>query len=172
MTAAFQLNAFQPNAFQDLVVTGVLYATDQDDTGAFVGTVTGGEITVDMHDGGFKHKELKHIEATKKRLEKLRLKQEKAFADANKRRKQAILDVISPPVADVKQTEVELPEVINEPVLVKINDSIARLELEYQLIARKLAQKQAIEAYQSYMAKLQADHLANLDDEESLLMLL
>ena len=68
MTAAFQLNAFQPNAFQVLVITGVLYATDQDDTGAFVGTVSGGEVTVDMHDGGFKHKELKHIEETKKRL--------------------------------------------------------------------------------------------------------
>lgn len=171
MAAAFQLNAFQPNAFQTLAVTGVLYATDQDDTGAFVGTV-GGEVAVDTHDGGFKHKELKHIEATKKRLEKLRLKQEQAFADANKRRKQAIADVITPPVADVKQTEVELPEVINEPVLIKINDSIARLELEYQLIERKLAQKQAIEAYQSYMAKLQADHLANLDDEEALIMLL
>jgi hypothetical protein len=171
MAAAFQTNAFQPNAFQTLAVTGVLYAQDQNDSGAFVGNV-GGEVTVDMHDGGFKHKELKHIEATKKRLEKLRLKQEKAFADANKRRKQTITDVISPPVADVKQTEVELPEVINEPVLIKINDSIAKLELEYQLIERKLAQKQAIEAYQSYMAKLQADHLANLDDEEALIMLL
>ena len=171
MAAAFQTNAFQPNAFQEVLVTGVLYATDQNDTGAFIGTV-GGEITIDMHDGGFKHKELKHIEATKKRIEKLRLKQEKAFADANKRRKQAITDIISPPVADVKQTEVELPEVINEPVLTKINDSIAKLELEYQLIERKLAQKQAIEAYQSYMAKLQADHLANLDDEEALIMLL
>jgi len=171
MAAAFQSNAFQPNAFQTLVVTGVLYAQDQDDSGAFVGNV-GGENTIDMHDGGFRHKELKHIEATKKRLEKLRLKQEKAFADANKRRKQAILDVINPPVADVKQTEVELPEVINEPLLTKINDSIAKLELEYQLIERKLAQKQAIEAYQSYMAKLQADHLANLDDEEALIMLL
>lgn len=171
MAAAFQINAFQPNAFQTLIVTGVLYATDQNDSGAFVGTVSGGQNNVDTHDG-FTHKEIKRIEAMRKKLEKLRLKQEQAFADANKRRKQTLIEVITPPVADVKQTEVELPEVINEPVLVKINDSIARLELEYQLIERKLAQKQAIEAYQSYMAKLQADHLANLDDEEALIMLL
>ena len=171
MTAAFQLNAFQPNAFQVLVVTGVLYATDQDDTGAFVGTVSGGDVAVDTHDG-FTHKEIKRIEAMRKKLDKLRLKQEQAFADANKRRKKNLTDFITPPVADVKQTEVELPEVINEPVLVNINESIARLELEFQLIERKLAQKQAIEAYQSYMAKLQADHMANLDDEEALIMLL
>jgi hypothetical protein len=172
MTAAFQLNAFQPNAFQDLAVTGVLYATDQDDTGAFVGTVSGGEVTVDTHDGGFRHKELKQIEANRKRLEKLRAKQDKAFADANRRRKQAIADGISPPVAEIKKTEVELPEFINDPVLTNINDSIARLELEYQLIERKLAKKQAIESYQSYMAQLEAMRLANLDDEEALIMLL
>ena len=171
MTAAFQLNAFQPNAFQDLVVTGVLYATDQNDTGAFVGTVSGGDVTVDTHDG-FTHKEIKRIEAMRKKLDKLRLQREQAFADANNRRKQAIQDVITPPVAKVKQTEVELIQAIEEPVLIKIDKSIAQLELEYQLIERKLAQKQAIDAYQSYMAKLQADHMANLDDEEALLMLL
>lgn len=171
MTAAFQLNAFQPNAFQDLVVTGVLYATDQNDTGAFVGTVSGGDVAVDTHDG-FTHKEIKRIEAMRKKLDKLRLQREQAFADANNRRKQAIQDVITPPVAKVKQTEVELIQAIEEPVLIKIDKSIAQLELEYQLIERKLAQKQAIDAYQSYMAKLQADHMANLDDEEALLMLL
>jgi len=170
MTAAFQINAFQPNAFQVLVVSGVLYATDQNDSGAFVGTVTGGQ-GIDTHDG-FTHKEIKRIEAMRKKLDKLRLQREQAFADANNRRKQAIQDVITPPVAKVKQTEVELIQAIEEPILIKIDKSIAQLELEYQLIERKLAQKQAIDAYQSYMAKLQADHLANLDDEEALLMLL
>ena len=58
MTAAFQLNAFQPNAFQTLVVTGVLSATDQDDTGSFTGTVGGvvPVIEIDMHDGDKKRK--------------------------------------------------------------------------------------------------------------------
>lgn len=58
MTAAFQLNAFQPNAFQTLVVTGVLNATDENDTGSFTGTVGGvvPVIEIDMHDGDKKRK--------------------------------------------------------------------------------------------------------------------
>ena len=56
MTAAFQLNAFQPNAFQALVVTGVLNATDENDSGSFAGTVGGVVpiVVIDMHDGGHK----------------------------------------------------------------------------------------------------------------------
>jgi len=58
MTAAFQLNAFQPNAFQTLTVTGVLNATDENDTGSFTGTVGGvvPVIDIDMHDGDKKRK--------------------------------------------------------------------------------------------------------------------
>lgn len=58
MTAAFQLNAFQPNAFQTLIVTGVLNATDENDTGSFTGTVGGvvPVIEIDMHDGDKKRK--------------------------------------------------------------------------------------------------------------------
>jgi hypothetical protein len=54
MTAAFQLNAFQPNAFQTLTITGVLSATDQNDSGSFTGTVGGVVpiVVMDMHDGG------------------------------------------------------------------------------------------------------------------------
>jgi hypothetical protein len=53
MTAAFQINAFQPNAFQTLVVTGVLNATDENDSGAFTGVVQVAPIIiVDTHDGG------------------------------------------------------------------------------------------------------------------------
>jgi len=57
MTAAFQLNAFQPNAFQTLVITGVLNATDENDSGAFTGVVQVAPIIVmDMHDGGPKRR--------------------------------------------------------------------------------------------------------------------
>ena len=175
MTQAFQLNAFQPNAFQTLTIDGVLYAVDENDTGAFVGTVGGGEVTVDTHDGGFKHKEIKHLEANKKRLEKLRIKQEKAFADANKRRKQAIEDVINPPVANVKIDEVQSlnpAEVVAIDELESINADIARLMLQQELLTKQLIQKQAIEQYTAYMQHLKAQHLANLDDEETILMLL
>jgi hypothetical protein len=53
VTAAFQVNAFQPNAFQTLTITGVLSATDQNDLGSFTGVVQVAPIIVmDMHDGG------------------------------------------------------------------------------------------------------------------------
>jgi hypothetical protein len=57
MTAAFQVNAFQPDAFQTLVITGVVNATDQNDTGAFIGVVqTAPIVIVDTHDGGPKRR--------------------------------------------------------------------------------------------------------------------
>ena len=57
MTAAFQANAFQPDAFQVLVITGVLNATDQNDTGSFTGIVQVAPIViVDTHDGGPKRR--------------------------------------------------------------------------------------------------------------------
>ena len=68
MTAAFQTNAFQPDAFQVLVVTGVLNATDQNDTGAFVGSVeTAPIIVVDTHDGGKQKKKFDDEKAKKQR---------------------------------------------------------------------------------------------------------
>lgn len=173
MAAAFQINAFQPNAFQTLVIDGVLFAIDENDTGAFVGTVSGGPSGKDTHDG-FTHKELKHLEKIKKKLQKLREQEEQAFAEANKRRKQAIKDVIEPPVAPVKEIEVELSQAIEVPKfdVQKLLAEIARLELQQQLVERQIAQKQAMQAYQQYMAHLEALHQANLEDEEALLMLL
>ena len=66
MAAAFQINAFQPNAFQTLIVTGVLNATDQNDTGAFTGIVQELPIiTIDMHDGDKKRKKQLEEESAK-----------------------------------------------------------------------------------------------------------
>jgi len=67
MAAAFQINAFQPNAFQTLVVTGVLNATDENDSGSFTGVVGGvvPVIEIDMHDGDKKRKEQREKEAAK-----------------------------------------------------------------------------------------------------------
>jgi len=72
MAAAFQLNAFQPDAFQTLVVTGVLNATDENDSGSFTGTVGGivPIVVMDMHDGGHK-KRKKEAEKQKKRRDEV-----------------------------------------------------------------------------------------------------
>jgi hypothetical protein len=71
MTAAFQLNAFQPNAFQTLTITGVLSATDQNDSGSFTGTVGGVVpiVVMDMHDGGPKKRKKEAAKQKKRRDE-------------------------------------------------------------------------------------------------------
>jgi len=70
MTAAFQTNAFQPNAFQVLAVTGVLNATDQNDSGAFTGVVQVAPIVViDTHDGGPKRRKQEADKQKKRRAE-------------------------------------------------------------------------------------------------------
>ena len=71
MTAAFQLNAFQPNAFQTLVITGVLNATDQNDSGSFTGVVeTAPIVIIDMHDGGPKNRK-KEADKQKQRRDEI-----------------------------------------------------------------------------------------------------
>jgi hypothetical protein len=173
MTAAFQLNAFQPDAFQSAVVTGVLYAVDQDDTASIVGLVGSGE-NVDTHDG-FTHKEVKHLEKIRKKLAKLRLQEEQAFAQSNEKRKKTIQNIVDPQkVVEVKQDEVELSQAIEKPTfdIQKLMADIARMELQQQLLEKQIAQKQALQAYQQYIAHLEAQMKAELDDEEALLMLL
>lgn len=68
MTAAYQIDAFQPDAFQTLVITGVLNATDQNDSGAFTGVVSViPVIDIDMHDGDKKRR--KRLSEEAKRAE-------------------------------------------------------------------------------------------------------
>lgn len=173
MTAAFQSNAFQPNAFQTLIVTGTIYAVDQNDTGTFIGSVTGGQ-GIDMHDGGIRPHEIKKLKALQKKLAKLQQEKEQAFADANTRRKQAIKDIIEPPVAQVKEVEVESEEAVVSPSirLTNFDEEIGKIQLQQQLIERQIAQRQAIANYTAYMAILEAKAKAEREDEEALLMLL
>lgn len=68
MTAAFQINAFQPNAFQVATISGSLYVIDQNDSGSFTGTVEVNPIIViDTHDGGDKKKKFAEEKAKKQR---------------------------------------------------------------------------------------------------------
>lgn len=171
MTTGFQPNAFQANAFQVDPVTGVLYAVDQNDTCLIRGTITSG---ADTHDG-FTRKEIKHLAAIKKKLEKARELQDKVFADANKRRKETLKNVIDPkPVAKVKQIEVESKELVASPSIdrVSLAKEIERLELQQALLQKQIAQKEAKAQYDAYMAILKAQYEAELEDEEAILMLL
>ena len=68
MSTGFQPSAFQLDAFQIDAISGVLYAVDENDSGAFVGSVqTAPIIVVDTHDGGKQKKKFNAEKAKKDR---------------------------------------------------------------------------------------------------------
>ena len=143
MTAAFQLNAFQPNAFQTLVVDGVLYAVDQNDTGAFVGNVENAPILiVDTHDGG---------------------KQKKKFAaeQAKKQRqKQEIIDLYEQIVEGKPKLAAEIVEPYVKQATISEINSLNTINIDFDSFIKDLARIQ-----QLYDAHIE------MDDEEVLALL-
>lgn len=142
MTAAFQLNAFQPNAFQTLTIEGVLYATDDNDTGAFVGTVSGGKILIDMHDGGARKK--------KETAER------KKFAAKQKARRNEILALFE----QIVEGKPQVAEEIAEPFIVVEATIEAPAVIDYDAMLADLARVEQI--YHAYI---------EMDDEEVLALL-
>jgi hypothetical protein len=168
MANAFQHSAFQVNAFQEALDGGYLFAVDQNDTGSFTGTVS---QAISLHDGDA-WKRRKEITKKLAELEKLRIKAIRA--DAAKR-KQAIADLIDPPkVSKRKQKELQSNQELKVDIpsidLAELDRSIAQLEKQNQDIARALAYKE--EAARLEAEILEAHRLAELDDEEALLLLL
>lgn len=145
MTAAFQLNAFQPDAFQTLVVTGVLNATDENDTGAFVGSVQQAPIiTIDMHDGD------------NKRQKKLKDKLKK---EAQKKQEQRdyLIDIFER-VVEGKKDDPIIEEIVSSYEKI---DTISNLKsIDFDALLQDLARVQQI--YDAYI---------ELDDEEVLVLL-
>jgi len=144
MTAVFQLNAFQPNAFQTLVITGVLSVTDENDTGAFVGVVQQAPIVnIDTHDGGPKPKKLS---------EKLRKEAEK------KQQQRDFLIDIYERVVEGKQDAPIIEEIVFDYEKV---DTISNLKsIDFDALLKDLVKVQQI--YDAYI---------ELDDEEVLVFL-
>lgn len=145
MTAAFQLNAFQPDAFQTLVVTGVLNATDENDTGSFVGNVQQAPIiTIDMHDGD------------NKRQKKLR---DKLRKEAQKKQEQRdyLIDIFER-VVEGKKDDPIIEEIVSSYEKI---DTISNLKsIDFDALLQDLARVQQI--YDAYI---------ELDDEEVLVLL-
>ena len=175
-TPAFQLNAFQPNAFQTLVVEGVINATDDNDIGIFLGEVSGGEGP-DTHDG-FTPEEIRRA---RKLDAKIRAKQAalyKAQEEAKKRRKQQLRDLVDPPkiVAKQKQNKLQSIQEVKADIpsvdTTELEQSIAYLENQRSKLARAVELRKQQAYIQAQLAILEAQRQAELDDEESLLMLL
>jgi hypothetical protein len=163
VTTAFQPNAFQGYAFQVDPVTGSIYVIDNNDVATLIGSVTGGGDNFDMHDGGVKRR--KHLAAVEAKLQKI-------INDKNERRRLTLQKQIDPEsLVKVKLVEVESKQASASPRF-DSEKYIAELELQRLQLLRKIALDEGQRQFDAYMAKLKADYYQNIEDEETLLMLL
>ena len=151
---AFQANAFQNNAFQVYVAPT---PTGQ----------TGG-------DGWTKEEWLRAQRLTKK-IEARQRQLEKATKDANASRKQSSRDLVSP-VAKVKRTKVQSKQEVKADIPLaeteELQRSISYLERQKENILAAVAYRKQQTLIQEHLRVLEAKRLEELDDEESLLILL
>jgi len=151
---AFQANAFQNNAFQVYVAPT---PTGQ----------TGG-------DGWTKEEWLRAQRLTKK-IEARQRQLEKATKDANASRKQAIRDLVSP-VAKVKRTKVQSKQEVKADIPLaeteELQRSISYLERQKENILAAVAYRKQQTLIQEQLMYMEAKRLEELDDEESILILL
>lgn len=175
MTTAFQSNAFQNSGFQVDPVTGAIYAVDQNDSCDIVGTVTGGEIALDTHDG-FTKDEFKRYKKLQKKLAQAEAAKIQARLDKQLLRKQQIRDLVDPKPTQVKETKVEsVSEVkIDKPSidLKKLNATIINLQRQQENLLKTVELRNQIARAQAQLAIHEAQMAAERDDEEALLLLL
>ena len=154
---AFQANAFQNNAFQ-------IFAAPP--TPAF-----------DTHDG-FTPEEIRRAKRIDAKIRAKELALLKAQNEAKQRRKQQITNLVDPPkiVAKQKQNKLQsIQEVKADTPSVdtkELQRSISYLENQKLNLGKAVAFRQeALRLRTEYLA-LEARRLANLDDEESILLLI
>ncbi len=175
MTTAFQSNAFQNSGFQVDPVTGVIYAVDQNDSCDMIGTVSGGNLDVDTHDG-FTKDEYKRYKKLQKKLAQAEAAKIQARLDKQYLRKQQIRDLVDPKPSQVKVTKVEsVSEVkIDKPSidLKKLNATIINLQRQQEQLLKTVELRNQIAQAQAMLAIHEAQMAAERDDEEALLLLI
>ena len=156
MATAFQVNAFQNDAFQ-IVIT----PTSNRGLGG---------------DDAWTPEERKRYKALQK---KLRIAEEKriiAEKESKESRKQVIADLVDPPkVSKRKQNKVELKQELSVDTpsqLAAIDRYIANLEKQRQNLFDAVQLRQAKALLEQELVALEAKRQAELDDEEALLLLL
>jgi len=156
MATAFQVNAFQNDAFQ-IVITPV------------TPTKVGG-------DDAWTPEERKRYKALQKKLRIAEEKRITAEKESRESRKQAIADLVDPPkVSKRKQNKVELKQELSVDTpsqLAAIDRYIANLEKQRQNLFDAVQLRQAKALLEQELVALEAKRQAELDDEEALLLLL
>jgi hypothetical protein len=156
-STAFQINAFQNDAFQ-------IYIPPPTPSGK-----VGGD------DAWVTTEELRRIQKLQQKIAARQRKLEQATKDANASRKQAIRDLVSP-VAKVKQTKVQSKQEVKADIpLAETEDlqrSISYLEAQRDNILAAVAYRKQQNLIQEQLIYMEAKRLEELDDEESVLILL
>jgi hypothetical protein len=172
MTTAFQSNAFQNSGFQVDPVTGAIYVVDQNDSCDLIGTVSGGNLDVDTHDG-FTKDEYKRYKKLQKKLAQAEAAKVQARLDKQVLRKQQIRDLVDP--TQVKVTKVEsVSEVkIDKPSIdtKKLNATIINLQRQREQLLKTVELRNQVAQAQALLAIHEAQMAAERDDEEALLLL-
>mgnify|MGYP003351703268 CR=1 FL=1 len=111
-----------------------------------------------------------------KKIAKLEAKKRQAILDKRLKRKQALRDLVSPPVVKEQQPEVELQsevQVGKPPTdLKKVNANLIRLEQQKKQLLRAVELRGQIAQAQMQLAILRAQQEAEQDEEDSILALL
>jgi hypothetical protein len=158
-STAFQANAFQNNAFQVYVAP-----TPTND-------LRGGD------DASWTADDLKRLRKLSAKIAERQRKLEQATKDANADRRKAFKEQIDPtPVAKVKQSKVQsiqevkadIPSVYTQ----ELQRSISYLENQRNNILAAVAYRNQQRLIQEQLLYMEAKRLEELDDEESVLILL
>jgi alanyl-tRNA synthetase len=153
---AFQVNAFQNDAFQIVIIPT-------------------GRQGLGGDDASWTPEELKRIRRLSAKIAEKQRKLNESIKDANASRKQAFKDKIDP-VAKVKQSKVQsiqevkadIPSVDTE----ELQRSISYLERQRDNILAAVAYRNQQYLIQEQLRVMEAKRLEELDDEVSLLLLL
>jgi fructose-1,6-bisphosphatase len=149
--SAFQANAFQNNAFQ------------------IVSAITG---RVGGDDAWYTKEELKRLQKLNKKIAERQRKLEQSVKNANDNRKQAIRNLVDPKPIQVNKSKVQSLKVKADIPSVDLQQSISYLERQLDNIQQAVANRKEFARLQAHLRVLEAMRLAELDDEEALLILM
>ena len=157
-SSAFQANAFQNNAFQ-----------------IYVPPPSTGKVGGD--DATWTEEDLKRLRKLSAKINNKQRELEKATKEANEARKKAFKEQIDPtPVAKVKQSKVKSIQEVKADIPLAETENLERsiryLENQRNNILQSVAYRQEMARIQMNLAILEAQRLAEQDDEDSILALL
>lgn len=163
----------------EIAVDGVILTTDNNDVALLVGELgpTPEPTGIDTHDG-FTEEEIRRARNLDRKIREKQLELYKAQQEAKKRRKQQLRDAIDPPkvIAKAKQNKLQSIQEVKADIpsvdTTELEQSIAYLENQRSKLSRAVELRKQQAYIQAQLAILEAQRQAELDDEESLLMLL